>query len=393
MQALWNLGLKVHVPGKDTADVTEQLNTKEVSSSIKDYDSYFSYRGDMSKDAKKQESREKDVLKLVNHYYNLVTDFYEYGWGQSFHFAPRFEGETFNESIARHEYYLASRIQAKPGQVLLDVGCGVGGPLRNIARFSQAKVVGVNNNEYQCKRTQRLNEKAGLQHLSDVVKGDFMNLPFPDNHFDGVYAIEATCHSSDRVQTFQNVFRVCKEGGYFGCYEWGMTDKYDAKNERHRKIKHGIEYGNSLPILVHINEIIENARQAGFEVIEAFDVAETAKEAGQTIGWHSTLKGGWQSLNGLRMSKPGRFITQNMVTILEKFRIAPTGTTQTHDMLCVAADNLADGGDLEIFTPMLFILARKPFSHPQASPSSSTTSTCTPSTKKKSTKANKKDQE
>jgi len=215
-----------------------------------------------------------------------------------------------------------------------------------------------------------------------------MNLPFPDNHFDGIYAIEATCHSSDRVKTFSNVFRVLKEGGYFGVYEWGMTDKYDAKSELHRKIKHGIEYGNSLPILVHINEIIENCRQAGFEVLEAFDVAETAKTAGQDIGWHSTLKGGWQSLNGIRMSKPGRFFTQNMVTVLEKARIAPKGTVQTHDMLCVAADNLADGGDLEIFTPMLFILARKPpSSSPQPTPSSSS------SKKKSMSKKEKKEQD
>jgi sterol 24-C-methyltransferase len=177
---------------------------------------------------------------------------------------------------------------------------------------------------------------------------------------------------------------VLKEGGYFGCYEWGMTDKYDAKNERHRKIKHGIEYGNSLPILVHINQIIEDMRSAGFEVVEAFDVAESAKEAGQKIGWHSTLKGGWQSLNGLRMSKPGRLITQTMVTVLEKFRIAPTGTTQTHDMLCVAADTLADGGDLEIFTPMLFILARKPVSQPSLGVSISIGAT-----KKKSAKPKK----
>jgi len=386
MQKVWNLALRTLVPSKDTADVGQQLDNQEVDKSIKDYDSYFSYRDDLSKDKKKQEAREKDVLKIVNHYYNLVTDFYEYGWGQSFHFAPRFTGETFNESIARHEYYLASRIQAKPGQLLLDVGCGVGGPLRNIARFTQAKVVGVNNNEYQCKRAERLNEKAGLKHLSEIVKGDFMNLPFNDNHFDGVYAIEATCHSSDRVKTFSNIFRVLKEGGYFGVYEWGMTDKYDAKSELHRKIKHGIEYGNSLPILVHINEIIENARQAGFEVLEAFDVAETAKTSGQDVGWHSTLKGGWQSVNGIRMSKPGRFVTQNMVTVLEKLRIAPKGTVQTHDMLCVAADNLADGGDLEIFTPMLFILARKPSSSPQPTPSSS-------SKKKSISKRDKKDQD
>ena len=35
---------------------------------------------------------------MVNNFYDLVTDFYEYGWCQSFHFAPRYKGETFLES-------------------------------------------------------------------------------------------------------------------------------------------------------------------------------------------------------------------------------------------------------------------------------------------------------
>ena len=71
------------------------------------------------------------------------------GWGQSFHFATKYKGESFEASIARHEYYLASRIGIKKGDVVLDVGCGVGGPLRNIARFTGAKVIGLNNNEFQ----------------------------------------------------------------------------------------------------------------------------------------------------------------------------------------------------------------------------------------------------
>ena len=34
---------------------------------------------------------------------------------------------------------------------VVDVGCGVGGPLRAISEFSGAAVWGVNNNEYQAR--------------------------------------------------------------------------------------------------------------------------------------------------------------------------------------------------------------------------------------------------
>ena len=47
-------------------------------------------------------------------------------------------GESFGSSIARHEYYLAMRLGLKPSDRVLDCGCGIGGPLRNIGRFSGA---------------------------------------------------------------------------------------------------------------------------------------------------------------------------------------------------------------------------------------------------------------
>jgi sterol 24-C-methyltransferase len=74
---------------------------------------------------------------LVNNFYDLITEFYEFGWGLSFHFAPRHKLEGFDASIARHEHWLAHQLELKKGMRVLDVGCGVGGPLIEIARFSE----------------------------------------------------------------------------------------------------------------------------------------------------------------------------------------------------------------------------------------------------------------
>ena len=49
------------------------------------------------------EKRISDYKKFNDLYYDLVTDSYEYGWGKSFHFAPRVPGESFKASLARHE--------------------------------------------------------------------------------------------------------------------------------------------------------------------------------------------------------------------------------------------------------------------------------------------------
>lgn len=56
----------------------------------------------------------------------------------------------------------------------MDVGCGVGGPAREIVKFSGANVVGLNNNDYQIERATRYAQKEGLSHKLSFTKGDFM---------------------------------------------------------------------------------------------------------------------------------------------------------------------------------------------------------------------------
>ena len=112
----------------------------------------------------------------------------------------------------RHEHFLASKLDVGPGDKVLDVGCGVGGPLREIAAFTGASVTGLNNNAFQIKRGEELNRATGRHDNCDFVKADFMNIPKPDNTYDAVYQIEATCHAPDAVGCYSEIFRVLKPG-------------------------------------------------------------------------------------------------------------------------------------------------------------------------------------
>ncbi|MCY4157995.1 MAG: hypothetical protein OXE92_10055 [Bacteroidetes bacterium] len=52
---------------------------------------------------------------LVNNYYDLATKFYEFGWGRSFHFAPSKRGESFKDSLLRHQRFLGDKLSLSPG--------------------------------------------------------------------------------------------------------------------------------------------------------------------------------------------------------------------------------------------------------------------------------------
>ncbi len=57
---------------------------------------------------------------------------------------------------------------------VLDVGCGVGGPAREIARFANVNIVGLNNNDYQIERATNYAARYGMSNQLSYTKGDFM---------------------------------------------------------------------------------------------------------------------------------------------------------------------------------------------------------------------------
>ncbi|KAH9257939.1 hypothetical protein BASA81_003958 [Batrachochytrium salamandrivorans] len=315
----------------------------------------------VGRDEAKIEERQQGYQTLVKSYYNLVTDFYEYGWGASFHFSPKYVAESFREGTARHEYYLASRLGLTKGKKVLDCGCGIGGPMRQIAKFSGCNVTGITINEYQVQRSNQLIAKMGLQDQCRTLQGDFMQLDasLHGEKFDCAYGIEATCHAPNKQQCFEEIYHALKPGGLVAVYEWAMTPLYDQDNAYHNKVKHEIEKGDGLPNLPRQESIVQDFERAGFTVLDAYDLAAEYETKVDAIPWYATLQGGWNP-DQFKHSKLGRFVTHVLVTVLEFLRIAPKGTATTHLMLCDAAEHLAIGGEMKIFTPMFFVLAQKP---------------------------------
>jgi len=300
------------------------------------------------------EKRKNNYAAVVNKYYDLATDFYEFGWGMSFHFAARHKSESLESSIARHEIFLANKLKLKEGQRALDLGCGVGGPLRTISTFSGASVVGLNNNEYQVLRARRLAQISGLtEQQASFVKGDFLHIPFDDASFDVAYQIEASCHAPNRVDLYKEVLRILKPGGYFGGYEWVMTDKFNPADPQQVAVKEGIERGNGLPDLITDKECIEALKEAGFEVLESFDLSPESE-----IPWYFPLTGRLTP-TGIFHMPLGRWIAKKGLAALEYLRLAPAGSSATLDMLQRGAVNLVEGGRTGIFTPSFTVICRK----------------------------------
>ncbi|PVH75062.1 CgERG6-2 protein [Cadophora sp. DSE1049] len=329
-------------------------------------DAYFKHWD--NKDAKIETEkdrleRKEDYANLTRNYYDLATGLYEEAWGQSFHFCRFAANEPFHQAIARHEHYLAARIGLKSGMKVLDVGCGVGGPAREIARFADCHVTGLNINDYQIQRATRAAGICGMADQLKFVKGDFMQMPFPDNTFDAIYAIEATVHAPSLAGVYSEIFRCLKPGGVFGVYEWLMTDKYDPTNPTHRTIRLDIEQGDGIANMVPISEAHLAISSAGFTLLHAEDLATRP----DPTPWYYPLAGDFKYLGSVwdfftifRMTRFARGAVEVLLGGLERCWVAPRGSARTAASLAKAADALVLGAKEGLFTPMYLMVARKP---------------------------------
>ncbi|KAF7552392.1 hypothetical protein G7Z17_g4351 [Cylindrodendrum hubeiense] len=357
----------LHKQSKDSKGGISAMINKDNAAHVAAVDEYFQHWDNKKaedEDESVRQERTDNYASLTRQYYNLATDFYEYGWSQSFHFCRFAYGETFHRAIARHEHYLAHSIGIRPNMKVLDVGCGVGGPAREIVKFTGAHVTGINLNEYQVSRATIYAEQEKLSHKLKFVQGNFMQLPFPDNSFDAVYAIEATVHAPSLKDVYSEILRVLKPGGVFGVYEWLMTDKYDNERLDHRRIRLDIEQGDGIAQMFKIEDGLAAMRDAGFELQVNEDLAD---DEDSSAPWYWPLDSNIKYVQTvgdlvtvMRMNKWGRLVMHNLFSVMEAVRLAPAGTRKTAESLSTAADALVDGGKQKLFTPMYLMVGKKP---------------------------------
>jgi len=107
---------------------------------------------------------------------------------------------------------------------VLDVGCGVGGTSRYLARaLPGSTVTGITLSPNQVKRAQALAIEQSTPNAKFQVT-NALAMTFPDNSFDVVWACESGEHMPDKQKYIDEMMRVLKPGGKFVMATWCQRD-------------------------------------------------------------------------------------------------------------------------------------------------------------------------
>jgi MPBQ/MSBQ methyltransferase len=130
-----------------------------------------------------------------------------------------------------HELVRWSGLDQLPrGSRVLDVGCGIGGSARILARDYGFDVLGISISPAQIARARSLTPP-DLSHCRFAVM-DALAMDLADGSFDAVWSVEAGPHMPDKQRYADELLRVLRLGGRLAVADWNQRDPADGQMSR-----------------------------------------------------------------------------------------------------------------------------------------------------------------
>lgn len=108
---------------------------------------------------------------------------------------------------------LVELLKPQPGEHILDIGSGIGGPARWFAAKCDVLVTGVDLTPEFCAAAEVLNRVTGLADRITIKNGSALALPVADDSFDRAYSQNVIMNIEDKRQFYREAFRALKPGG------------------------------------------------------------------------------------------------------------------------------------------------------------------------------------
>ena len=291
-----------------------------------------------------------DHLKVTQHYYGLMASLIATYYGAGWHFCPpQHEGQSRSE--ATHGLYrrVSRQLQLAPGKSALDVGCGLGGMLRFVARHSGARLTGITLGENEVEQGNQLSAQEGLDDRCRIVQGDSQAMPFEDDSFDAAFAVYALKYYPNLERVFGEIHRVLRPGGRLVAYCLCKSDLYRADNPIHAQLLRDFEYSTAMPQLHTVTKMINSAAKCGLTCVANEDLSQGK------LTWYS-----YWVRNPLLPWLVSSRLVYGLARAAEAVRVVPRGFARFNDtFLAGTVRHIIRGGRMGILTGSALLTFKK----------------------------------
>jgi len=168
---------------------------------------------------------------------------------------------------------IAAQLALKPGERVLDIGSGIGGPARWFAATFAVPVIGVDLTPEFCAAAEALSAATGLADRVTILNGSALALPVPDGAFDAAYSQNVIMNIADKRLFYREAFRALRPGGRLALSNLCAG----PAGEPYFPVPWATTRDTSF--LATPEEMRADLLAAGFEIADFRDVTEATREA------------------------------------------------------------------------------------------------------------------
>ena len=229
-------------------------------------------------------------LEQVAGYYDRMTETYlQYGGSTlGWHFGLWADPPgSFEDALMCSNRTLTEGCDLRPGQLVLDAGCGVGGLAFFLARTFGVNVVGITVCQRHVDMATQFAGERGLSHQVRFRNLDFMNLDFEDESFDFAFNQESLCYATSNEDYLTGIHRILRPGGRWQAVDGFLNDRplTQEEEETHSTVQRGWKIAPLTPVRV----IQSTLSKIGFVDVCSKDLSEMAYPSAFAVIRNSVL--------------------------------------------------------------------------------------------------------
>jgi len=222
-------------------------------------------------------SRDPNIKRVLRYYDRTESRIgYKFLLGGTKHFGWYEPGQSqwnFSAAMRQMEDVLARKLDLPPDAVVLDAGCGMGDVARTMATKYELKVTAIDILEFNLTEARRRSDVAGLGDRTKFLWGDYHDLDFPDESFDGVYTMETFVHAANPEKVLTEFRRVLKPGGRLVMFEYSRTPERELSREANDALRLVCDQA-AMPTWLKMNhgDLEQLLEKTGFSVESVADI-------------------------------------------------------------------------------------------------------------------------
>jgi tocopherol O-methyltransferase len=244
---------------------------------------------------------------VIRGHYDLTTPFYRLLWGPHIHHGLWEADESPRTAQLQLTERLATLARISADQLLLDVGCGMGGSSIHLARTRECRAIGITLSRLQQRWARVAAQFQGVRRQTEFRCADAETVEFEPEQFDIVWSVECTEHLFDKPQFFQRAAKWLKPGGTIAICAWLSGEDLDARQTGQ---VYDVCEGFYCPSLATAAEYIGWMQTAGLAVNEAQDWTEKVSQTWEICS---------QRVERTRVRWLARWVDRNAVRFLDRF--------------------------------------------------------------------------